>query len=259
MRIKIYIRGTVAIDIQMSHCSAPMSHLWSFIINPRRKWLNIIPESVTVISRVWHQSNGSRTEKPVPYIISQRYYQRQTCRRLAPNIPCAPDTNSKLDRDNETGDRLKSFNRRAQVRVLTNFYIRQRAGTTSLEAIPEEKRSRSLLSRRCNRRAGVLIGKTCLSWLYIELDAFVYCIKLSRFVPFDPAAPDGGGGDGDGGGFHDAERPGDSISTIPRSSTFDIVTYIIATYLLRSRPRWHVGIHKARPKRRARQIYRLIS
>jgi hypothetical protein len=79
--------------------------------------------------------------------------------------------------------------------------------------------------------------------LYIELDVFVYCIKLSRFVPFDlTAAPDGGGG----GGWisRRGTTRGDSISTIRRYSTFDIVTYIIVTSLSRSRPHWHVDIHK---------------
>jgi len=118
------------------------------------------------------------------------------------------------------------------------------------------KRSRSLLSRRCNRRTERPYRKNVLIAVVYRVGCLRVLHKLSRFVPFDLAAPDGGGGVG---GFHDAERPGDSISTIPHSPTFDILTYIIATSLSWFCPRWHVDNHKARPRRRACQIYCLIS
>lgn len=137
---------------------------------------NIISESVAAISGVILSRRWSK--KFISYLISQRYSQRQTRRRLFLNIPRVPDTISKLDRDNETGKRLKSLNRRTQAHVLTTSISgRNVAGNYSEESGPDR-----FAPVQQESRSSLLIGKTFLSRLYIELDAFVYCIKLLRSV-----------------------------------------------------------------------------
>lgn len=82
----------------------------------------------------------------------------------------------------------------------------------------KKAKSRSLLSRQCNRRARCSYRKNLLIVVVYRTGYFfVYCIKLPRSLLAAPGDGDGGGGDdGSSGRFHDAERPGDSISTISR-------------------------------------------
>lgn len=118
----------------------------------------------------------------------------------------------------------------------------------------KKAKSRSLLSRQCNRRAGCSYRKNLLIVVVYRAGyLFVYCIKLprTRFWP-RPATAMAAVVD-----FTTWNDPGILFLRSP-ASTFDIVTYIIVTFLSGS-VRWHVGIYKARPRRRARQIYRLIS
>lgn len=85
----------------------------------------------------------------------------------------------------------------------------------------------------------VLIGKTWLSWLYIEPDTFVYCIKLPRLAS---------------GRGSRRRRWISRRGTIRRFYFYD-PPFRLSTLLRtlsrlpsRSSVRWHVDIYKARPR-----------
>lgn len=165
---------------------------------------------------------------------------------------------TKWNRDQKAGinnERIKSLNRRTARAALACWplpYPVPARGSARWKLF-RIKRSRSLLSRRCNRRerAAVLIGKTCLSRLYIAPDTSVYCIKLLRLAPrfsiralrISTTAERSRGFY-----FYDPRLP----PFLPSPShAFWLSTLLRTLSRLPSRGsvRWHVDIHKSAPPR----------